>query len=261
MNKVTVFALTLVLSAASLAHAQWNATGDSYTTGRVMINAGGASTTNDDIVISKSKAAAGMTIFNSSLTGRSVILIGYDYGGKYGVFSHLASSYNAGAGYTYTHKPASTVLAGYDVNGLGLVSSSDIRFNTGGDDDTKFRMIINSVGNVGIGTASPNQKLTVNGTIYGKEVKVDLSVPGPDYVFEKDYKLQSLSELEGYLSQNKHLPEVPSAKEMEANGINLSEMNMLLLKKVEELTLHLIEMKKENEKQNRMIQQLLDKQK
>jgi hypothetical protein len=101
-------------------------------------------------------------------------------------------------------------------------------------------------GNVGIGTSSPNQKLTVNGTIYGKEVKVDLNVPGPDYVFEKDYKLPSLDKIKSYIDQHKHLPEVPSAKEMEVNGINLSEMNMILLKKVEELTLMMIELNKMN---------------
>lgn len=102
-------------------------------------------------------------------------------------------------------------------------------------------------GKVGIGTGifAPTKELTVKGTVYAKEVQVDLSVPGPDYVFEKNYKLQTLAELEEYVQLNKHLPEVPSAKEMEGNGINLSEMNMLLLKKIEELTLHLIDQNKQ----------------
>jgi len=108
---------------------------------------------------------------------------------------------------------------------------------------------INAIsGNVGIGTNNPNQKLTVNGTIYGKEVKVDLQVPGPDYVFEKDYALLSLDKVQSFIAEHKHLPEVPSAKEMEANGINLSEMNLLLLKKIEELTLYQIEANKRIQK-------------
>ena len=102
-------------------------------------------------------------------------------------------------------------------------------------------------GNIGIGTTAPDAKLAVKGTIHAQEVKVDLNVPGPDYVFEENYNLPSLTEIENYIKQNKHLPEVPSAKEMETNGINLSEMNMLLLKKAEELTLHLINQQKEIE--------------
>lgn len=100
-------------------------------------------------------------------------------------------------------------------------------------------------GYLSIGTSTPDEKLTVKGKIHAEEVKVDLSVPGPDYVFNEDYKLIPLSEIQSYIKSNKHLPEVPSAKEMETNGINLSEMNMLLLKKVEELTLYLIVKDKE----------------
>jgi hypothetical protein len=108
-------------------------------------------------------------------------------------------------------------------------------------------------GNVGIGTAHPDRKLTVKGVIHAEEVLVDLNVPGPDYVFEKDYDLLSLSELETYINQNKHLPEVPSAREMETEGLNLKEMNLLLLKKVEELTLHLIEQSKKQAETERSL--------
>ena len=70
-------------------------------------------------------------------------------------------------------------------------------------------------------------------------------------MFEPDYKLTSLDEIKNYIDQNKHLPEVPSAKEMEKNGVQLGEMNMLLLKKIEELTLYVIEL-------NRKLTELID---
>ena len=101
--------------------------------------------------------------------------------------------------------------------------------------------LITTNGNVGIGTTSPKAKLAVNGDILATEVRVESVVGGPDYVFKEDYPLASLEEIKAYITANKHLPEVPSAKEMEANGIKLGEMNMLLLKKIEELTLLMIE--------------------
>ncbi len=108
------------------------------------------------------------------------------------------------------------------------------------------KMRIERDGNIGIGTTTPSNKLEVNGTIRSKEVKVEAS-PWPDYVFEEDYELRSLEETEAYIQENKHLPEIPSAEEMEANGVALGEMNRLLLKKVEELTLYLIQNEKEKE--------------
>jgi hypothetical protein len=117
-------------------------------------------------------------------------------------------------------------------------------------------MAVQASGRVGIGTTSPDEKLTVKGKIHAEEVRVDLNVPGPDYVFENDYDLLSLSEIESYIRANKHLPEVPSAKEMEENGLNLKEMNLLLLKKVEELTLHLIKIEKKSVQQQMEIEQL-----
>jgi len=110
---------------------------------------------------------------------------------------------------------------------------------------TTHAMTIRLNGNVGIGTDDPGSyKLAVNGSINAAEVKVTATIPGPDYVFEKDYKLPTLGEIESYITKNKHLPEVPSAKEMEENGLQLGEMNLLLLKKIEELTLYMIEQQK-----------------
>jgi hypothetical protein len=117
------------------------------------------------------------------------------------------------------------------------------------------RLKIVDNGNVGIGTTTPDAKLAVKGQIHAQEVKIDLNgAVAPDYVFEPTYHLKPLSEIETYIKENKHLPEVPSAKEMEANGVQLGEMNMLLLKKVEELTLHLIEQNKKLETQQNQLQ-------
>jgi hypothetical protein len=112
-------------------------------------------------------------------------------------------------------------------------------------------------GNVGIGTINPDEKLTVKGKIHAQEIKVDLLGPlVPDYVFADDYKLKSLQEVEEYIKENNHLPEIPSAQEIEKNGLMLAEMNMSLLKKIEEMTLYMIEMKKENEEMKRNISEL-----
>ncbi len=117
----------------------------------------------------------------------------------------------------------------------------------------------NFSGSVGIGTINTQgYKLAVAGNIIAEEVKVKLQGQWPDYVFGKDYPLISLTETQKYIQENKHLPEVPSAKEMEKNGINLSEMNMLLLKKIEELTLHLIEQDNMNKRQNVQIDELIE---
>lgn len=101
-----------------------------------------------------------------------------------------------------------------------------------------------NTGNIGIGIDNPQNKLDVNGTIHAREVKVDLT-GWPDYVFTRDYNLQPLAEVKDYIEQNQHLPEMPSATEVETNGVMLGEMNKLLLKKVEELTLHLIRQQEE----------------
>ena len=88
-------------------------------------------------------------------------------------------------------------------------------------------------------------ELAVNGEIIAKEVNVNLNGPWPDYVFENDYNLKSIEEVEAYIKSNKHLPEVPSAEEVCKEGIFLGDMNAKLLKKIEELTLYVIEQNKQ----------------
>ena len=85
-----------------------------------------------------------------------------------------------------------------------------------------------------------NYTLAVNGQIGAKDVRVEAtSATWPDYVFESTYHLPSLKAVETYLKVNKHLKEIPSAREVAANGHQLGEMDALLLKKIEELTLYL----------------------
>ncbi len=110
-------------------------------------------------------------------------------------------------------------------------------------------MFLDLNGQIGIGTLSPKEKLSVNGNIRAREIKVEAN-NWPDYVFEEGYNVGKLKELESYIKANKHLPGMPAAKEIEANGLSVSEMFKLQQQKIEELTLHLIEKDKQINNQN-----------
>ena len=113
-------------------------------------------------------------------------------------------------------------------------------------------------GNVGVGTGLPTSKLTVAGNINSREVKVTVDA-GADFVFENDYNLPSLKSVDKFIKENKHLPEIASAAEMQKDGINLSEMNIKLLQKIEELTLYSIEQKRKIEILEKKVETLLNK--
>lgn len=100
-------------------------------------------------------------------------------------------------------------------------------------------------GNMAINMATPdgNYKLSVNGKMRTKEVKVD-AINWPDYVFADGYNVGTLKGLESYIKANKHLPDMPTAKEIETDGLELGEMVKMQQKKIEELTLHLISLDK-----------------
>lgn len=127
------------------------------------------------------------------------------------------------------------------------------------------RISINREGLVGIGTIYPDAKLTVKGDVHCEEVRVDLLVLA-DYVFQKyytgtstlneNYEMPTLEEVEEFTKANHHLPGVPSAKEIQENGLKLGEMTNILLQKVEELTLYNIEMQKQIKAQQEEIEKL-----
>jgi hypothetical protein len=132
-----------------------------------------------------------------------------------------------------------------DLSGFSTIPDMKQNITLGTSGAERIRITQN--GYIGIGTKTPDDLLTVNGTIHSREVKVNLSIAGPDYVFEPDYQLPELSEIKAYVDKNHHLPEIPSAATMAKDGITLGEMNIKLLKKVEELTLYLIEQQKINQ--------------
>lgn len=109
-----------------------------------------------------------------------------------------------------------------------------IRFCTGRD------CWINTTDNVGIGTNNPLYKLDVRGTIRADEILVN-NVNGADFVFESKYNLRPLNEVNSYIQENRHLPEIPSAEEMRENGVNMNKLQIQLLQKIEELTLYIIQ--------------------
>jgi len=149
---------------------------------------------------------------------------------------------NSGASLT-TNQGAAIELRGTGTPFFDFSNDSDI------DYDIRMILVNDNLlqitgGNVGIGTSTTgSHKLAVEGSIGAREIKVEAS-GWSDFVFDKEYHLKPLEEIEVYITKNNHLPEIPSEKEVKKNGINLGEMDAKLLQKIEELTLYLIEQNK-----------------
>jgi len=141
----------------------------------------------------------------------------------------------------------------------------------------RYVVIQPSWGNTGIGTYTPNAKFHVNGamlmgsnssrtatgyalSVTGKIICADIVTQAPsawpDYVFSPDYNLLPLDKLEKTIKQDRHLPNIPSAEEIADNGLSLSEMSKKSMEKIEELTLYVIELYKQNVALNERLQKL-----
>lgn len=182
---------------------------------------------------------------------------------QYGLYAFVANqasstTQNAYAGYLDFGSNANTPTTATITNGYGLylgTMAGTHKWSLYSADQSASSYFAGNVG-IGTGVTNPVHPLQVNGTIGATEVVV--SSTGADYVFDADYKLSPLSDVEEYVKENHHLPDIPSALEVAANGISVGEMQSKLLAKIEELTLHLIELDRKNkslEQDNRSLNQ------
>lgn len=195
------------------------------TTGRV-----GVGTTNPLSVLNISNPNT--TIFRVDQTANGYASqIRVDQGGVYWEY-----------GTTATPSAFFTLSAAGGTNNISTKGRNFRIFSTA--DPVGFIYLTN--GNVGIGTTNPGAyKLAVKGKIRAEEVVVETG--WADYVFHKDYKLMSLHEVEKNIQEKGHLPGIPSAQEVKEQGVNIGQMQSKLLEKIEEMTLYVIELKKEND--------------
>jgi hypothetical protein len=138
-------------------------------------------------------------------------------------------------------------------NGL-IVASGNVYISAGYGAPTTFL----GNGNVGVGTTNPTYKLHVNGGVWANNYVAASPNNYADYVFDSTYQLPTLQSVEAYIKQNHHLPEVPSEADVTKDGINLGDHQVVLLKKIEELTLYAIDQHKEQKAQNEKLE-LLEK--
>ena len=152
-------------------------------------------------------------------------------------FRHNNGTQGIGFGFNTIYATGSDASQNLTIAAKG--ASGVMTIKTNGQE--RFR--INGGGNVMIGTNTPatGHLLSVAGKIAAQEILVDLQADWPDYVFEETYPLKSFDELKNFIEENNHLPGVPSAKEVDQNGVYLGEINKILLEKIEELTLYLLQ--------------------
>lgn len=185
-------------------------------------------------------------IWNSLMSGSSddnygiySFVLGGAYGNRFGIVTALNSGNKTECGvYSeigasfggYPYLPSGD-RSGYFIGTLETVAKTDL--------EKAFIVTNRNFSQAGFGTEV--FRVYGDGTVFATEVNVMLASNFPDYVFSPTYNLMSIYDLRNYISENKHLPNVPPASEVEQSGLNLGEMNVKLVEKVEELTLYIIQ--------------------
>ena len=214
-----------------------------------------------EVVTSYSSNPRGITVTNTSAGGGQIWLrrnVGSavasgDMLGSLTLDGWNGSAYGLGAGGAIIRGMA-TENWGSSAMGGGILFTT----TPNGSTAPAERMRIDQSGNVGIGTTAPQYKLSVNGTIGAKEVIIT-NTGWADYVFGPDYRLKPLKEIASFVQANHHLPGIPTAAEVQENGISVGEGQSKLLAKVEELTLHMIQAEERNDRLEQEIRQLRSK--
>jgi hypothetical protein len=242
--KRTCLILIAVLSAFQFTYAQWATSGSNiYNTNTGYVGIGTSSPAYPLDVQINTNSTTGVQFTNAS-TGTSA-----------------RSRFTLSNGINYASLNLNGSTYPTDPNALEIFAPSSggaLIFGAGGSQ----WMRLTQNGNVLIGKSSQvntSYILDVAGNARANEVVVNTT--GADFVFDPTYKLPSLSSLERYIENNHHLPQIASAKEMQADGLNLGDNQTKLLQKVEELTLYLIEKDKqlnEQQKINQSFQQQLN---
>jgi hypothetical protein len=233
MKKLLVVLVFVLMG--TITYAQWATSGTniySTNTGKVGIGNGGAFTPTSIFEVARNATAPAIAIRNLGGGGGAEFIM-YD---QLSTAEWKFKSIGTGGFKIRDQKNARDVVQIEPATTAGAVNA----------------LYITSAGKVGIGTTNPLARLSVDGTgtFNGKvkctEIEV-LVAAWPDFVFESNYNLLPLSEVENFINVNKHLPGVPSQEAVLANGANLGEMNATLLQKVEELTLYMIQLQKDND--------------
>lgn len=209
-----------------------NLSSSNVTSSSLQLNWTDNSSNEDNFVIERNANGAGFQVLTSTVAANST--------------TYTDNSVSANGSYQY--RVASKNSSGQSAFSNSITASTPSDPGSGGGStawvDDGNNNITFSSGNVGIGTNNVSEKLVVKGTVLAEEIKVQ-NVPASDYVFETDYNLRPINEVEAFVKENKHLPDIPSAEEFKTNGVGLGEMDNMLLRKVEELTLYVIELQKQ----------------